>query len=131
MMSSHELKQLPSVIKNAMASWNYTAANTDLFLSTDSVFAETYIRNALGSMYTVLTSDAFHRSHTTGNPNAIAVGRALIDLFLLADSDALLYCYRSKFGTIAMMMGRAQKVIEYKVTHRLIPNFNSTVSCGM
>lgn len=131
MMSSHELKQLPSVIKNAMASWNYTAANTDLFLSTDSVFAETYIRNALGSMYTVLTSDAFHRGHTTGNPNAVAVGRALIDLFLLADSDALLYCYESGFGTVAKMMGRAQKVIEYRVTHRLIPNFNSTVSCGM
>ena len=131
MMSSHELKQLPSVIKNAMASWNYTAANTDLFLSTDSVFAETYIRNALGSMYTVLTSDAFHRSHTTGNPNAVAVGRALIDLFLLADSDALLYCYESGFGTVAKMMGRAQKVIEYRVTHRLIPNFNSTVSCGV
>lgn len=131
MMSSHELKQLPSVIKNAMASWNYTAANTDLFLSTDSVFAETYIRNSLGSMYTVLTSDAFHRGHTTGNPDAVAVRRALIDLFLLADSDALLYCYRSKFGTIAMMMGRTQKVIEYKVTHRLIPNFNSTVSCGV
>ena len=131
MMSLHELEQLPSVIKNAMASWKYTAANTDLFLSTDSTYAENYIKNAMGNTYTVLTSDVFRRGHTTSNPSALTVRRALVDLFLLADSDALLYCYGSKFGTVARMMARAQKVIMYQVTHRLLPSFNSTVPCRM
>ena len=131
MMSLHELEQLPSVIKNAMASWKYTAANTDLFLSTDSTYAENYIKNAMGNTYTVLTSDVFRRGHTTSNPSALTVRRALVDLFLLADSDALFYCYGSKFGTVARMMARAQKVIMYQVTHRLLPSFNSTVPCRM
>ena len=129
MMSLHELEQLPTVIQNAMASWTFNAANTVLFLSTDSTYAENYIKAKLGSVYTVVTSDAFHRGHTTGTPDGVTVQRAIIDLFLLSDSDALLFCRGSGFGGIAMSMGRAQRVIEYRVTHRLMPDFNETAPC--
>lgn len=117
MMSLAELERLPSVIVNAMASWNYNAGNTVLFLSTDSSYVEWYFQKELGSLYTVVTTSSFHRSHTKGIPNAAAVQRALLDLFLLADSDALLVCRRSGFGMVALSMGRAKRVIQYWVTH--------------
>ena len=100
-----------------MASWNYNAGNTVLFLSTDSSYVEWYLQKELGSLYTVVTTNSFHRSHTKGIPNAAAVQRALLDLFLLADSDALLVCRRSGFGMVALSMGRAKRVIQYWVTH--------------
>ena len=127
MMSLHELEQLPTVIQNAMVTWNFNAANTILFLSTDSTYAEKYIKAKLGSVYTVVTSDAFHRGHTTGSPDGVTIQRVLIDLFLLSDSDAILFCRGSGFGSIATSMGRARKFIEYRVTHRLIPNYKVLV----
>lgn len=123
MMSQSELQALPPVIENAMQSWNFSAGNTVLFISSDSSFAEHYIRQQLGSQYTVVASNTFHRGHTTGVPDGITVKRALIDIFLLSDSDALLYCRNSGFGTIARLMGRAEKIIEYNVTHRLLSGF--------
>lgn len=117
MMSVEELERLPGVIVSAMESWNLNAGNTVLFLSTDSTYVEWFLKKQLGSMYTVLTSDVFHRGHTKGAPNGAAVQSALLDLFLLSDSDALLVCRNSGFGTVARSMGRAKRVIEYKVTH--------------
>ena len=117
MMSVDELERLPGVIVSAMASWNFNAGNTVLFLSTDSTLVEMFIKQQLGSMYTVITSNDFHRGHTKGMPSGAAVQSALLDLFLLSDSDALLVCRQSGFGTVARSMGRAKRVVEYKVTH--------------
>lgn len=120
MMSPARLKRLPSIIQNAMISWDFNAGNTVLFLSTDSTFAERFIRRQLGKDFTIVTTNSFHRGHTKGTPNGVAVQRALVDLFLLSDSDALLIGLGSGFGRIAKFMGRSPRVIEYLVHHRIL-----------
>ena len=138
MMSLARLKRLPSVIQNAMVSWDFDAGNTVLFLSTDSTYAEKYIRKRLGKDYTIVTTNSFYRGHT-GRSNSVAVQRALIDLHLLADSDALLIGMGSGvnvrvahalgvgsgFGRVAKLMGRSPRVIEYFVHHRFIEGFDA------
>ena len=117
-------KRLPSVIQNAMVSWDFDAGNTVLFLSTDSTYTEKYIRKRLGKDYTIVTTNSFYRGHT-GRSNSVAVQRALIDLHLLADSDALLIGMGSGFGRVAKLMGRSPRVIEYFVHHRFIEGFDA------
>ena len=124
MMSLARLKRLPSVIQNAIVSWDFDAGNTVLFLSTDSTYAEKYIRKRLGKDYTIVTTNSFYRGHT-GRSNSVAVQRALIDLHLLADSDALLIGLGSGFGRVAKLMGRSPRVIEYFVHHRFIEGFDA------
>ena len=126
MMSLTELEKLPKAIKDAMASLNFSAANTVLFLSTDSSFAERYIQQKMGNLYTFVTNNAFHRGHTTGTPDGVTVQRAITDLFLLADSDVLFIGHGSRFGYVARIMGRAKRVIEYKATQYIMSDFNET-----
>ena len=51
---------------------------------------------------------------------------ALVDLYLLSDSDALIVCHKSGFGLAALAITRAEQTYEYKTTFSLLANFNGT-----
>lgn len=124
MMSLRELERLPSVIIDGMKAWNFSKRSTVIFLSSDSSYAEKYVAEALGSSFTVVTSHFFRRGHTSGRAELDATRRAIIDLFLVADSDALLVCRGSGYGKIAVMMGRAKHLIVYRVSHTKAANYD-------
>lgn len=124
MMAAWELRRLPGVLINGMKAWNFNKHDTVIFISSDSTYAERYVTRALGSSYTVVTSNFFQRGHTSGVAEADATRRALIDLFLIADSEALLVCRGSGFGRIAMTMGRAKHVILYRVSHSTAADYD-------
>lgn len=116
LMSQAEFKSIPNRIRQHIRK----LTNPVVYLSTDSDYAEKYIRSALPEV-TILTSSAlFKRSHSTGVTTLSNVESALVDLFLLSDSDILMYQDRSGFGRIAALMTRAHKTIPMKVTHTLI-----------
>ena len=116
LMSQSEFKSIPKRIRQHIRK----LTNPVVYLSTDSDYAEKYIRSALPEI-TILTSSAlFKRSHSTGITTLSNVESALVDLFLLSDSDILMYQDRSGFGRIAALMTRAHKTIPMKVTHQLI-----------
>ena len=126
MMTMDELRAYPNTIVTMMRKWNYDSNNTVIYLSTDSTYAERYIRQKLGSNYEIGVSKTFKRSHSQKLGNDEPVKNALVDLYLLADSDALIVCKDSAFGRAVMSMTRAQRTLVYKVTHSLLANWNGT-----
>ena len=128
MMTMDELRAYPNTIVKMMRNWNYNSNNTVIYLSTDSTYAENYIRQKLGSNYEIGVSKTFKRSHSRNLGNDEPVKNALVDLYLLTDTDGLIVCEGSGFGRVALSMTRAQHTLVYNVTHSLISNLG--VSCN-
>ena len=124
MMTMSQLRALPHTIVTMMRNWNYNSNNTVIYLSTDSSYAERYIRQKLGPEYEIGVSKTFKRSHSRSLGNDEPVKNALVDLYLLADTDGLIVCEGSGFGRVALSITRARHTRIYKVTHSIIPNWN-------
>ena len=108
MMTMAQLRALPNTIVTMMQKWNYDSNNTVIYLSTDSSYAERYIRQKLGPKYEIGVAKTFKRSHSRNLGNDEPVKNALVDLYLLADTDALIVCKDSGFGLAALFMTRAR-----------------------
>ena len=124
MMTMAQLRALPNTIVTMMQKWNYDSNNTVIYLSTDSSYAERYIRQKLGPKYEIGVAKTFKRSHSRNLGNDEPVKNALVDLYLLADTDGLIVCEGSGFGRVALSITRARHTRIYKVTHSIIPNWN-------
>ena len=127
MMTMAQLRSYPNTIVKVMRKWNYDSNNTVIYLSTDSSYAERYIRQKLGPNYEIGVAKTFKRSHSRNLGNDEPVKNALVDLYLLADTDGLIVCEGSGFGRVALSITRAQHTLVYNVTHSIIPNLK--VSC--
>ena len=124
MMTMNQLRAYPHRIENLMRSWHFTPNDTVIYLSTDSSYAEKFIRQKLGSRYEITVAKTFKRSHSRILGSDEPVKNALVDLYLLADSDALIVCEGSGFGRVALSMSRAQYKRIYQVTHSASRNWN-------
>lgn len=131
MMSFDELKQLPSFIQSTIKQFNFNPSDTVLFLSTDSDYAEKWIRESLKDEYLIVTSTLFERSHTRGMAKNDATQGALFDMILLSDCDGLITCSRSGFGRVASSLSSSIHQRIYRVTHSPAIHFNLTTrSCN-
>ena len=113
LMTNGQFQSIPSKVKHHIQQLK----NPVVYLSTDSDYAEKYIRTHLPGITVLTSSNLFTRSHSTGHTKTPNVEAALVDLFLLADSDMLLYQTGSGFGRIAAAMTRARKKIGMIVSH--------------
>ena len=125
MMTLSQLQSLPNTIVVSIVKWNYNPSNTVIYLSTDSSYAEKYIRDKLGSDYMIVVSKGFKRSHSRMARDE-SVQSALVDLYLLADTDALIICKGSGFGRVALAITRARHSLVYEVTHSPAKRFSTT-----
>ena len=131
MMTMDQLRAYPNTIVTMMHKWHLNPNDTVIYLSTDSSYAEKFIRQKLGSNYEIAVSKTFKRSHSRNPGNDEPVKNALVDLYLLSDSDAMIVCYESTFGLAALAMTRAKHTMVYMVTHSLLNRFNpKTGHCG-
>lgn len=117
MMSFSRLLELPGTIYSALQSLR----NPVIYLSTDSDFAENYLRRRLSDIPIFTSSMYFNRSHTCGQATISSVKSSLVDLFLLADSDIMIINKLSGFGMIAKQITRATRVIQFDVVHTIRP----------
>ena len=113
LMTRKQFQSVPGQVKHYIKQLK----NPVVYLSTDSDYAEEYIRKHLPEITVLTSSNFFNRTHSTGNTKTSNVEAALVDLFLLSDSDMLLYQTGSGFGRIASAMTRARKKIGMKVHH--------------
>ena len=123
MMTMDELRSLPRRIMDLMRIWKLSPKRTVIYLSTDSSYAEKFIRQKLGSRYEITVAKTFKRSHSRILGSDEPVKNALVDLYLLADSDALIVCEGSGFGRAALFMTRAKHFFVYNVTHSIISDY--------
>lgn len=131
MMSFDELKRLPSFIQSTIKQFNFNPSDTVLFLSTDSDYAEKWIRESLKDEYLIVTSTLFERSHTRGMAKNDTTQGALFDMILLSDCDGLITCSGSGFGRVASSLSSSIHQRIYRVTHSPAIHFNLTTrSCN-
>ena len=113
LISNYELKGIPEKVQAYLAEMNHPI----VYLSTDSDYAEAYLRSHLAGVEIQTSSSRFARTHSSGFPTTFAVKSALVDMFLLADSDVLMASFRSGFGKMASLLTRARTVIQMDFTH--------------
>ena len=131
MMSFDELIRLPSFIQSTVKEFNFNPSDTVLFISTDSDYAEKWIRESLKNDYLIVTSTLFERSHTRGMAKNDASQGALFDMILLSDCDGLIICSGSGFGRVASSLSSSIHQRIYRVTHSPAIHFNLTTrSCN-
>lgn len=126
MMSVEELKQLPAFIRREISIMGYRPEKTVLFLSTDSIIADNYLKEQLGKEFRIVEQRVFSRNHTKGFAKTEPTMGALMDIWLLANSDGLITCKGSGFGRVASMLSYSNRKVEYPVTHRPAAQFNIT-----
>ena len=126
MMTMNQLRSYPNRIMSMIHKWNLSPNDTVIYLSTDSSYAEKFIRQKLGSNYEIAVAKTFKRSHSERQGDDESVKNALVDLYLLADSDALIVCQASGFGIAALSLTQAIHTLVFKVTHSLVANWNGT-----
>ena len=126
MMSVEELKQLPLFIRREIRIMGYQPGKTVLFLSTDSTIADNYLKEQLGNEFPIVEQNVFSRNHTKGFAKSEPTMGALMDIWLLANSDGLITCKGSGFGRVASMLSHSYRKVEYPVTHQPAVQFNRT-----
>ena len=94
-----------------------------VFVSSDSDRAIAYLKKHLHPDYLIVASSKYARGHTTSNrvPTDTVKG-ALLDMFVLADCDALLTTRRSGFSLIAGQLSSSS-------VRAVIPDNRTIVSC--
>ena len=103
-----------------------------VFVSSDSDRAIAYLKRHLHPDYRIVTSSKYARGHTTNSK--ISVGKvkgALLDVFVLADCDALLTTKGSGFSMIASEMSSSsvRAVIPVNRTIVRCPRKRKSVHC--
>ena len=121
LMTRQEFESIPNRITNLIRN----LINPVVYLSTDSDYAEKYLREHLPNITILTSSQYFTRGHSTWTPEVSTVESTLVDLFLLADSDIFLYQAKSGFGKVAVELSRAKKMIPMHVTHYFV-QYNTT-----
>ena len=64
MMTMNQLRAYPDRIVTMMRKWHLNPNDTVIYLSTDSSYAEKFIRQKLGSNYEIAVTRTFKRSHS-------------------------------------------------------------------
>ena len=107
MVNNNQLKRIPARIIERLSYYNTDPVTSVLFISTDSTKAFKYIQLHLEKQnYTVLESSMYERGHTTASKlSENHLKRALVDLYLLAESDIILRSH-SSFGLLACIISR-------------------------
>ena len=121
LMTRREFESIPGRISHLIRN----VKNPVVYLSTDSDYAENYLREQLPNITILTSSQYFTRGHSTGKSKLSNIEAALVDLFLLADSDKILYQPRSGFGIVAVELSRTRNAIPMYVSHYKVI-FNST-----
>ena len=111
MVTPKILATIPNKIKRLTRTSHVPKNDAYLYLSTDSTIAYNTISKALHPMR-VVTSDLYHRGHTTTHVKSGSIKRAYIDLYLVSESRHLLLMSRSSFSRIIQWMSGA-KYIKY------------------
>ena len=114
LISLEKLHSLPALIRENLQG----VPNPVIYLSTDSDYAERYLREAIPECEILTSSNMFVRKHSTGKAALDGVQGALVDILLLADSDILLINRGSGFGTVASAITRAKKVVQLETIRR-------------
>ena len=96
-----DLHRVPNQVKQVAHSMGVNRRQLTVFLSTDSDVAEERLRRAL-TMYRIVSVRNYKRGHTTRHKvSEESIQRALLDLYLLAQSRTLLVTGTSGYGTVA------------------------------
>lgn len=122
LISLETLQSLPELIRNS----SRHLTSPVIYLSTDSDYAENYLRESLPDIPVLTSSSIFVRKHSTGKAALDGVQGAIVDVILLSDSDLLLINKGSGFGTIASAITRAKEIIRLNVTRHPALNYNKT-----
>ena len=105
-----------------------------VFVSSDSDRAIAYLKRHLHPDYRIVTSSKYVRGHTTSNrASTDKVKGALLDVFVLADCDALLTTKGSGFSMIASEMSSSsvRAVIPVNRTIVKCPRKRRSVYCHL
>ena len=124
MMTMNQLRAYPKTIDLTIRKWGFSPNDTMIYLSTDSTFAEKFIRQKLGSKYEIAVAKTFKRSHSHFLGSDEPVKNALVDLYLLAESDALIVCQFSGFGRAAKLISRTGRVFVYHVSQSYLSAYD-------
>lgn len=94
-MSQYQVKMVPLYIKQMVNKLKITPV---IYLSTDSTYAEKLLRHSLRK-YRVVTLTDFKRGHTTNlKVSEGTIKRALMDMYLVAQGNAIIYTKKSGFS---------------------------------
>ena len=104
-LTRRRLTQIPSQIKSMQKRRKTIRV---MYLTTDSSFAEKYIRSQFQRMK-VYSLDAFQRGHSTMKfASEDIVKRSILDLYLAAQAKHLVYTGRSSFSFTISYLGNIQ-----------------------
>ena len=113
-MSQYQVKMVPLYIKQMVNKLKITPV---IYLSTDSSYAESYLRNVLRK-YRVVTINDFKRGHTTNlKVSEGTIKRALMDMYLVAQGNAIIYTKKSGFSGSCFGISSAKRAY---VMHSLL-----------
>ena len=118
------LQQIPRLIMDTIANFQFLSTLKGIYLSSDSRIAEAFVNETIGMYYPIFSTNLFNRSHTRRNPADVFVKRAIIDVFMLAECDGLLTTWGSGFGSVSSILAPTQKKSVIPVTREMISNFS-------
>lgn len=117
-----DLRRVPNQVKQVAYSTGVHRRQLTVFLSTDSDVAEERLRRSL-KMYHIVSVRDYKRGHTTRHKvSDESIQRALLDLYLLAQSQTLLVTGTSGYGTVAYSLSDVRKFNFIPVTKRHLMN---------
>lgn len=123
MIDNKTLETVPSRIDALRGRLTENPKNVIVFVSSDSDKAIVYLKRHLHPDYRIVTSTQFARGHTTNSRiSTDKVKGALLDVFVLADCDALLTTKGSGFSGIANDMSSSS-------VRTVIPVNRTIVNC--
>lgn len=105
-LKSSTFDQIPGLIRSLVNN------DTTIFLSTDSSRMEKLIRKRfpIERLFTVST---FSRGHTTaGHVSGSAIKRAILDMYLVAQADTIIYTQKSGFSNLCVSLSNANSLYE-------------------
>lgn len=110
MVDQEALEKIPGRIEDIRSALTNTSQEVSIYLSSDSDRAISFIHHNLNPDYLIVTASKHTRGRTTGNRvTEEKVNGALLDLFVLADCDALLTTQGSGFSAIAGELSKASR----------------------
>lgn len=119
-LDKEDLKMVPKMVR--LASYPLRNKKMVVLLSTDSKVAEEKLKASLQGFH-VVTVKSFKRGHTTKHKASDdTIRRALLDLHLLAQSQALLVTQTSGFGEVAFYLSDVQRMNVIPVEKRHLMN---------
>ena len=132
MIDRKTLETVPHRIEDLRERLTDKPKDVVVFVSSDSDRAIAYLKRHLHPDYRIVTSSKYARGHTTSNrASTDKVKGALLDVFVLADCDALLTTKGSGFSMIASEMSSSsvRAVIPVNRTIVRCPRKRKSVHC--